>query len=162
MASSDIARLVMERYLALPKTGKPGLNDGAGGGAYTVVAGIVAEWMSERENGKESGLKGETKMCVVALGTGTKCIGGGVRERSEKGAGEEELTVSPLGVHANACTCMCARMVDIGRIRLNAGVGVSPAARRYPWWIRHTIHLSSALTSKQQSDAPQLCHAAAL
>ena len=79
-AGSDIARLVFERYIALPKTGKPGLNTGAGGGGYTVLAGVVAEWRSAREDMHAK------EMRVVSMGTGTKCIGGGVRERSANGA----------------------------------------------------------------------------
>ena len=82
--ASDVAmaRLVFERYTALPKTGKPGLNTGAGGGGYTVLAGVVAEW--ERERGEDGVC--EKEMRVVAMGTGTKCIGGGVHERSASGA----------------------------------------------------------------------------
>lgn len=58
-----VAESVLMKYLSLPKTGKPQPNE------HTVLCGFVLS------RGSCAG----AEMCCVALGTGTKCLGGGKR-----------------------------------------------------------------------------------
>ncbi|KAI5710634.1 hypothetical protein M8J75_010308 [Diaphorina citri] len=55
--ANQVSRLVIEKYNKLPKTGKPNVNESQ----WTLLSGICLE-----ENGQLS---------VVALATGTKCLG---------------------------------------------------------------------------------------
>ena len=66
----EIARLALERYSSLKKTGKPTTVE------WTVLAAVVVSWR---------GGDGRTRMRAVGMGTGTKCIGGSAAYRSARG-----------------------------------------------------------------------------
>ena len=75
-----VRELVEEKYAALPKTGKPQEHE------FTVLAAVVVEYLRDGiKDGDESRGICNRVMQVCSLGTGLKCIGGGLGHRSTAG-----------------------------------------------------------------------------
>jgi hypothetical protein len=110
--SEAVARAVLEQYEALPKKGKPQLNE------YTVLAGFVATQQElDGPQNQQTGfsvqgednpallpmqhdplvMPGHASLHVVSMGTGTKCLG--FSNRSENGdvINDSHAEVRPCG-----------------------------------------------------------------
>mmetsp|Transcript_35373 Transcript_35373/g.100151 ORF Transcript_35373/g.100151 Transcript_35373/m.100151 type:complete len:149 (-) Transcript_35373:1851-2297(-) len=78
--AEKVKETVVSQYEALPKTGKPQPHE------HTVLCGFVLSSRSSSSTATErdgSGLPSSSDMRCVAIGTGTKCLGGS--QRSEAG-----------------------------------------------------------------------------
>ncbi len=119
-----VAAAVLAQHAALPKTGKPQPNE------HTVLAGFVLSWPSQPHavaaGGKAlpgqsagfaceepteptaAGSRAREDVTVVALGTGTKCLGAG--RRSCRG---DVLNDSHAEVRVRPSTCLLTCSLDL-------------------------------------------------